>query len=97
MLKTAEADYLLKVHGLEMEGFDDKGVDVQYPWEASPRRYHEFIVHVKSFWMDKYPVTNADFKKFLDATHYRPAADLNFLRDWQNGTYPEGWADKPVA
>jgi gamma-glutamyl hercynylcysteine S-oxide synthase len=52
---------------------------------------------VKPFWIDKYPVTNADFKKFLDATHYRPADDLNFLRDWQNGTFPEGWADKPVT
>ena len=26
----------------------------------------------KSFWMDKYPVTNAQFKKFVDATHYHP-------------------------
>ena len=46
------------------------------------------IIHVKSFWIDKYPVTNAEFKKFLDATHYRPQDDLNFLRDWQNGAYP---------
>ena len=29
-------------------------------------------MHMKSFWMDKYPVTNAQFKKFLDATHYHP-------------------------
>ncbi len=26
------------------------------------------------FFIDKYPVTNAQFKKFLDATHYRPQA-----------------------
>ena len=97
MVKLTEADFLFKVHGIEIEGFNDIGVDVQYPWEDSPRRYHEHTVHVKSFWMDKYPVTNADFKKFLDATHYRPADDLNFLRDWQNGAYPEGWADKPVT
>jgi len=81
MVKITEADFLFKVHGIEIEGFDDIGVDVQYPWEDSPRRYHEHIVHVKSFWMDKYPVSNADFKKFLDATHYRPADDLDFLRD----------------
>ena len=43
------------------------------------------------------PVTNAQFKKFLDATHYHPADDLNFLRDWKNGTYPDGWGNKPVT
>ena len=26
------------------------------------------------------------FKKFLDATHYHPDDDHNFLRDWKNGT-----------
>jgi iron(II)-dependent oxidoreductase len=97
MVKIPEGDFLFKVHGIEIEGFDDIGVDVQYPWEDSPRRYHEHVVHVKSYWIDKYPVTNAEFKKFLDVTHYQPTDDLNFLRDWQNGTYPEGWGDKPVT
>ena len=23
--------------------------------------------------------------------------DLNFLRDWKDGTYPDGWANKPVT
>jgi iron(II)-dependent oxidoreductase len=97
MVRIPEADFLFKVQGIEIEGFDDIGVDVQYPWEDSPRRYHEHVVHIKPFWMDKYPVTNAAFKKFLDATHYQPKDDLNFLHDWQNGTYPQGWADKPVT
>ena len=44
----------------------------------------------KSFWIDKYPVTNAEFKKFVDATHYHPKDDLNFLRDWKDGNYPAG-------
>ena len=29
-------------------------------------------MEIKPFFMDKFPVTNAEFKKFLDATHYRP-------------------------
>ena len=33
---------------------------------------------MKPFYIDKYPVTNAQFKKFLDATHYRPQDDLQF-------------------
>ena len=32
-------------------------------------------IHIKSFYIDKYPVTNAEFKKFLDATHYHPQDD----------------------
>jgi formylglycine-generating enzyme required for sulfatase activity len=54
-------------------------------------------MHVKSFWIDKYPVTNAQFKNFLNATHYHPQDDLNFLRDWKSGTYPAGWENKPVT
>jgi len=54
-------------------------------------------MHIDSFYIDKYPVTNADFKKFLDATHYSPADAHNFLKDWTNGTYPDNWASKPVT
>jgi len=97
MVKIAEADFLFQVRGIEIEGLNDTGVDVQYPWEDSPRRYHEHRVHINSFWIDKYPVTNAEFKKFLDATHYHPQDDLDFLRDWKSGTYPDGWGDKPVT
>ena len=44
-------------------------------------------MQIKPFWIDKYPVTNAQFKKFLDATHYHPQDDLNFLRDWKDGNF----------
>jgi formylglycine-generating enzyme required for sulfatase activity len=97
MLKIPEADFTFRVSGIEIEGFDDDGVDVQYPWEDSPRRFHEHTIHVHSFYIDKFPVTNADFKKFIDATHYHPKDDLNFLRDWKDGTYPSGWEYKPVT
>jgi formylglycine-generating enzyme required for sulfatase activity len=97
MVSIPEADYLFRVNGIEIEGQNDDGVDFQYPWETSARRYHEHTIHIGSFWMDKFPVTNADFKKFLDATHYHPADDHNFLKDWSNGTYPAGWGSKPVT
>jgi len=97
MVKIPAGDFLFKVEGIEIEGFNDAGVDVQYPWEDISRRYHEHRMHIGSFYMDKYPVTNAEFKKFLDATHYRPKDDLNFLKDWKNGSYPDGWDNKPVT
>jgi gamma-glutamyl hercynylcysteine S-oxide synthase len=97
MVKIPEGDFLFAVKGIEIEGFNDIGVDVQYPWEDSPRRYHEHSLHVKSFWIDKFPVTNAEFKRFLAATRYHPSDDLDFLRDWKDGTYPDGWGNKPVT
>jgi iron(II)-dependent oxidoreductase len=97
MVKIPAADFVFKVAGIEIEGFNDIGVDVQYSWEDSPRRFHEHPMHVKAFWIDKYPVTNAQFKKFLDATKYHPQDDLNFLRDWRDGTFPPGWDNRPVT
>ena len=97
MVEVRGADFTFKVEGIEIEGANDIGVDLQYPWENAPRRFHEQHMQVKSFYIDKYPVTNREFKKFLDATHYHPKDDLNFLRDWTNGMYPQGWANKPVT
>ena len=72
-------------------------MDVQYLWEDSPRRHHDHVIEIKPFFVDRYPVTNAQFKKFVDAARYRPQDDHNFLRDWKNGTYPEGSENKSVT
>lgn len=97
MVKIPEGDFLFRVSGVEIEGGNDVGVDVQFPWEDSPRRQHLHPMHLSSFYIDRYPVTNAEFKKFVDATHYEAKDDHNFLRDWKGGTYPDGWANKPVT
>jgi iron(II)-dependent oxidoreductase len=97
MLLIPAADYVFRVAGIEIEGMNDEGVDVQYPWEPSARRYHVHQVHIQQFRIDRYPVSNAEFKEFLSATSYHPADDHNFLRDWKDGTYPAGWAKKPVT
>jgi formylglycine-generating enzyme required for sulfatase activity len=97
MVEIPGADFEFQVSGIEIEGGDDVGVDQQYPWEDSPRRHHRHKLHVKRFYIDRCPVTNAEFKKFLDAAHYHPRDDHNFLRDWKSGAFPEGWAKKPVT
>jgi gamma-glutamyl hercynylcysteine S-oxide synthase len=97
MVKIAAGDFVFRVHGIEIEGFNDLGVDVQYPWEDSPRRFHEQPIPMKSFYIDKYPVTNAQFKTFIDRTDYHPQDDINFLRDWKDGNFPSGWENKPVT
>jgi formylglycine-generating enzyme required for sulfatase activity len=85
------------VSGIMVEGGNGVGVDVQYPWEDSPRRHHRQRLDLKPFWIDRYPVTNARFKAFLDATGYRPRDGGNFLKDWKDGTFPAGWGNKPVT
>jgi formylglycine-generating enzyme required for sulfatase activity len=97
MVLIPGGDFLFKVQGTEIEGSAWAGVDVQYPWEESPRRYHERKLHLKRFYIDKYPVTNAEFKQFLNATHYVPADAENFLKDWKDGEFPKGWENRPVT
>jgi len=102
MVLIPKAQFHFKVHGVEIEGWptssaNQAGVDVQYPGEAISTLEHEHDVPIKAFYIDKYPVTNKQFETFLDATHYHPADDHNFLKDWTNGSFPDGWAKKPVT
>ena len=86
MVRIPESDYDFQVRGIEIEGGNDPGVDVQYPWEDIPRRFHRHRVHVASFYIDRTPVTNAEFKKFLDATQLSPERRSQFsarLEEWQ--------------
>ena len=61
-------------------------------------------VYVDAFYMDKYEVTNAQFKKFVDANpQWRKDSianrfhDGDYLRHWNGNTYPSGKADHPVV
>jgi formylglycine-generating enzyme required for sulfatase activity len=97
MVRIPGGAFEFNVSGIEIEGSDMKGVDVQYPWEDSPRRGHRHRLTMPAFYIDKYPVTNAEFRRFIEATHYHPADDHNFLRHWVNGAPRAGEEDKPVT
>jgi formylglycine-generating enzyme required for sulfatase activity len=94
-IPAAEFDFV--VQGIEIEGQTWEGLDVQYPWESSARRSHRRRMRIETFHIDRCPVTNAQFKAFLDASGYRPADAHNFLRDWQDGAPRRGWENKPVT
>jgi formylglycine-generating enzyme required for sulfatase activity len=55
------------------------------------------MVRIERFFMDARPVTNLEFKKFVDETGYRPADAANFLKHWTGGKFPAGQADVPVV
>jgi formylglycine-generating enzyme required for sulfatase activity len=97
MVLIPAGDYDFKVQGIEVEGGNDPGVDVQYPWESSARRFHDHRMHLAGFYIDRTLVTNAEFKTFLIAAHYHPQDGHNFLRDWAGGNYFQGWDHKPVT
>lgn len=97
MIRIPAGTLDFKVGGVEIEGSNWISMDVQYPWEDSARRHHRQRMDIPSFYIDRYPVTNAEFKAFVDATRYKPADDHNFLKDWANGAPRGGWEDKPVT
>ncbi len=84
MVYIPEGDFIFKVSPPDQF--------VPYPDHSRPRK-----VHVKAFYMDKYPVTNEDFYNFLIATHYKPTDPTNFLKHWKDGKYPVGMANYPVV
>ena len=60
-------------------------------------------VYVDTFYIDKYEVTNAQYKRFVDANPQWQKAriaphwhDGNYLYEWNRNTYPPGKGDHPV-
>lgn len=47
--------------------------------------------------MDKFPVTNKDFREFLHASGYKPVDNTNFLKHWTGNTIPAGKENHPVV
>jgi formylglycine-generating enzyme required for sulfatase activity len=75
-----------KFHGTQGDDF------ISYP------DYNEDSLYtMTSFYMDKFPVTNGEFKKFMEASDYRPSDTANFLKHWINGHIPAGQENFPVV
>jgi formylglycine-generating enzyme required for sulfatase activity len=63
--------------------------------QASPDEYPKHRVQVAGFWMDETEVTNAQFRKFAEATHYLTTAEKK--PDWEEmkKTLPPGTPRPP--
>ncbi len=48
-------------------------------------------VHISSFYIGRFPVTNQDYKEFINCTGYKPPIH------WQRGTFPTGLGQHPVV
>ncbi|EIM03334.1 sulfatase-modifying factor protein [Rhodanobacter thiooxydans] len=97
MLAIPAGSFDFMVGGVEIEGQTWEGNDVQYPWEDSARRGHRHRMEMSAFFIDRTPVTNAQFRDFLDASGWRPRDPHNFLHHWRDDAPPQGWEHKPVT
>jgi formylglycine-generating enzyme required for sulfatase activity len=64
---------------------------IPYPGDSTTR-----TVNVKKFYIDQFPVTNGQFKAFLNATKYKPKDTTNFLKHWDKGNPSKGMENHPV-
>ena len=54
-------------------------------------------VILKPFAIDKYPVTNRQFKRFMKETGYEPGHRHYFLKHWKQDEIPAGFENHPVV
>ena len=86
---------LIPAGGFLMGSYDSEADDDEKPVHT---------VYVDAFYMDKYEVTNAQFKKFVDANPQwqkdrisRVYHDGNYLKQWSSNSYPSGKGNYPVV
>lgn len=62
-----------------------------------PKQFMDSTFEMKSYYMDKFPVTNKQYQQFVNATKYKPADAKNYLKHWVNGKIPTGKENYPVV
>mgnify|MGYP001566733421 CR=1 FL=1 len=92
MVLIPEGDFIMGSSNEEVKKISKeygKRVDFSgYEFEKEkPRR----SIYVKGFYIDKYEVTNTQYKKFIDATGHKPP------HHWKDGIYPPEKRNHPVT
>ena len=92
---TLDDMVLIPTGEFQMGSNDEKAYDDEKPAHT---------VYIEAFYIDKYPVTNNQYKTFIDANpqwykHHIPKGYHNggYLRHWKGNNYPSGKADHPVV
>eukprot|EP01047_Picozoa_sp_COSAG01_P038877 COSAG01_NODE_3180_length_6453_cov_30.744570_3_plen_372_part_00 len=84
--------------GVEIEGRLNSGVDVQFPWESYSHRAHSHDMKMGALYVDKHPVTNAQYAAYMKASHYHPMDSANWLKqNFEGGEPRAGWEQRPVT
>jgi formylglycine-generating enzyme required for sulfatase activity len=88
MVEIPAASFIFKTSGNP----DDANPIIPYPDTLIAR-----TVKVPRFFMDKYPVTNAQYAAFILAAGYAPKDVSNYLKHWVGGKPPAGLENHPVV
>lgn len=88
MIEIPAASFVFKTAGNP----DDANPIIPYPDTAKPR-----TLALRRFFMDRTPVTNAEFAAFVAASGYAPKDASNYLKHWRNGKPPAGLEGHPVV
>ena len=95
--ETPEGMVLIPAGSFQMGSEDEEARDNEKPVHT---------VHLDAFYMDKYEVTNAQFKAFVDANPQWQKDNIedrfhntldDYLEFWSGTDYPAGKADHPVT
>lgn len=91
MVLIPGGEFIMGASGEEVEevvtNFGHRGDFDGYDFEAEkPRR----VAYLRAFYIDRHEVTNAEYKRFIDAAGYRPP------RYWTGDSYPPEKGDNPV-
>ena len=74
MIAVPRALRYFNTTGTMVEGTDDFGVDARWPWEPAAQISHQAWLTVPAFHIDRYPVTKAEYRRYLEAEVARPSA-----------------------
>ncbi|MBZ5855742.1 formylglycine-generating enzyme family protein [Flavihumibacter profundi] len=84
MVKIPAGNFTFKAtHGDEFIPYPQQDIDSSF--------------NMPGFYMDQYPVTNSMYKKFLDATGYKPSDTANYLKHWKKNRIKSGEENFPVV
>jgi iron(II)-dependent oxidoreductase len=88
MVEIPDGTFVFKTAGNP----DDTNPIIPYPDTKGPQ-----TLRMRRIFMDRTPVTNAEFAAFLTAAGYSPGDGSNFLKHWTGGQPPSGQANHPVV
>ena len=54
-------------------------------------------IYISSFFIDRYPVTNAGYYEFISKSGYQPDDTANYLKHWNGDKYPDSLRNHPVV
>ncbi len=98
MVEVPPADIAMKIQFRSREcGFYDSRTFPSPVARIHKPVFFEKNVSLRRYAVDRAPVTNARFERFLRASGYKPAHPQNFLKHWRDGRPAFGTEEHPVV